>query len=221
MKDYKCHTKHCDSKPLDTKDCENLITAEKNLLHLSYIGSGTTSRTDVTATYEIVIFNRSCYDLRNVSIVDSLLGLRGDVDPMEGELRPYFTGVFIATPQQTLFPNTFNQIINGGNELLAAGSYVPARSVATLQVRITGRGFFEATPPGTGIPVPGANNVSDISMAVQNTAVIRGDLIKNKLCGCRSSVPIFPIYVKSGERQAINVQRIGLLSPLIEGSLLP
>lgn len=202
--DGKCHLKlvnHCDQK------CD--IRAEKNLLNLTYITEGSgISEPDVSATFEIVIFNRCNSKLTHLSIVDSLMGLQpnvfGPTGTFGGELRPYFTNVSVTTCHGTIIPNNFSQIVSGMGELVDPASYVPANSVCSVIVRITGRGFRLPVDPTTLEQIPFEGQLA-VTMCVQNTAIIKGKVNKKNDCGCHICVPIFPIYVKSGEKQAINV----------------
>jgi hypothetical protein len=204
----------CENK---LKDCQEKchITAEKNLLNVTYIVEGAgISNPDISATYEIVIFNNSDCKLCNLSVIDSMMGLQGnvfgDTGNFGGELRPYFTNVTVTAHNTTLIPNNFDQIVLGGGELLAAGSYIPARSVCNLLVRITGRGFLLPRDPLTGQQIVEADQIS-LNMCIQNTALIRGNIHKKRECGCHATVPMFPIYVKSGEKTTNNITYFGLL----------
>lgn len=201
-KSSRCHEHHeirCHG------DCKE-ITAEKNLLNISYVTEGgPISSPDMVAIYEIIIFNRSPFKFTNVSIVDTFLGLYpntlGSTGTFGGELRPYFTNVAAEPSDPNMIPNTFEQIVANNGNLVASGSFIPPHSVASVIVRITGRGFFLATPPtSTG----GATNqipfstLPKFSMDVQNTALISGKITKRLSCHCHVCAPIFPIYVKSG-----------------------
>lgn len=223
----KCSDGKCgDDKAADSKELECAVTAEKNLLHLSFLynNSGFQSRRDLSATYEIVIYNRSCHEIRDVSIRDTMLGListdfTGDND---GETRPFYTSIIAYSP--TLVPNSFNQIATAGGELLGAGSTVPARSLVTLQIRITGAGYLITTPPTGGAPNdPSVNSPdgNDVGMAIQNTAMIRGNVCKGKACGCKCYIPLFPIYVKSGIKRGINVSRNFFVNPPVANPVPP
>jgi len=186
-------------------DCKE-ITAEKNLLNISYLTEGSgISGPDMSATYEIIIFNRSPFKFTNVSIVDTFLGLYpnifGPTGTFGGELRPYFTNVSAEPSDPNMIPNTFDQIVANNGNLVACGSFIPPHSVASIIVRITGRGFLLPTPPSsTGGPanqIP-FEGVPKFSMDVQNTALISGKITKKLPCHCHVCAPIFPIYVKSG-----------------------
>ena len=191
-------------------DCHE-ITAEKNLLNLSYLTEGSRiSGPDISATYEIVIFNRSPYKLTHLSICDSFLGLFPNTFDSDGtfggELRPYFTNVAAEPCDPNIIPNTFEQIVAKKGELIACGSYIPAHSIGAIMVRITGRGFLLPTPPnqqgGSGNQIPFSTDPK-YSMCVQNTSIIRGNLVKKLPCHCHVSAPIFPLYVKSGIQTAV------------------
>ena len=214
QKDKDCQPK-CEKKcNKEKKCCEEIpeITAEKNLLNLSYLieGSGI-SGPDVSATYEIVIFNRSCHDICNLSIDDTFCGLLpNDFTPdgeFGGELRPYFTGVDASTLYPTVVPNTFDQIVATKGQILAAGSYVPAFSIVSILIRITGRGFLMPVTPNGGVQITGSQT-PNVSMCLQNTAIIKGDIKKRKSCGCHVCVPIFPLYVKSGEKETQKISNL-------------
>lgn len=211
----KCYIKvgeHCDQK------CD--IKAEKNLLNLTYLTEGSMiSEPDISATFEIVIFNRSSCKLTNLSIIDSFMGLQGnDFGPtggFGGELRPYYTNVTVNSCSGTIFPNNFQQIIDGGGELVNKTlSYIPPNSVCSLIVRITGRGFRLPNFPLDNEQLP-FEGVPAITMCIQNTAIIRGNVSKKHDCGCYATVPIFPLYVKSGEKQAINIKYVLPTNPPI------
>jgi len=207
-------SKHCSGKCQEKVKChhDKEVTAEKNLLNLSYLTEGAgISEHDVSATYEIVIFNRSDSKLSHLSINDSLMGLHpnvfGPTGGFGGELRPYFTNVTINSCHPTLIPNNFDQIVAGKGELLACGSYVPEHSVCSLIVRLTGRGFLLPNFPEGGEQLADSSDfqVPNVSMCLQNTAIIRGKLCKKLDCGCHVSAPIFPLYVKSGEKQVVQM----------------
>ena len=209
----KCGNGKCADEKFDLKDLDCGVTAEKNLLHLVFLynnGVGA-SRRDVSATYEIVIFNRSCNEIRNVHIKDSFLGLMPGLTG-SGEVRQFYTQIISASP--SLFTNTYNQMVAAGGELLAAGSTVPARSAVSLVIRITGRGFVIGTDPASPTPTPvDGLDENQVPLSVQNTAVITGDICKSKGCGCRCYVPLFPIYVKSGLGDGIEVTRQFTVNP--------
>jgi hypothetical protein len=217
--DGRCHLKvkcHCDP------DCD--IKAEKNLLNLEYISDGAgISEPDISATYEIVIFNRSHCKLSNLSIIDSMMGFQGNVfgstGGFGGELRPYYTNVHVLPCSATVVPLTFEQIMENCGELVdKCNSYIPPCSVISVIVRITGRGFLLANFPTTGEQLPFADEPS-ITMCVQNTATIRGTITKKHDCGhCVVTAPIFPIYVKSGVKEAI---KICYTLPTIEPGVIP
>ncbi|QKF94683.1 hypothetical protein QKU48_gp1225 [Fadolivirus algeromassiliense] len=200
---YLTQKEHCEHR------CD--ITAEKNLLNLTYLTEGSgISEPDVSATFEIVIFNRSNCKLSNLSICDSFMGLQpntfGSTGDFGGEVRPYFTNVSVTCCSATIFPNNFDQIVAGGGELINKSiSYVPANSLCSLIVRITGRGFRLPQLPDQNQQLPFGETPA-ITMCVQNTAIIRGNVTKKNDCGCVITVPIFPLYVKSGEKQAVNIK---------------
>jgi hypothetical protein len=197
-------SKKCDGKCHKTKcvDCPE-ITAEKNLLNLSYLTEGAVSSTpDVCVTYEIIIFNRSHHDLTHLTVDDTFCGFMPNTltSGGGGELRAYFTNVMATSIHPTIIPNTFDQIVATKGQLLGAGSYIPARSVCSIILRIAGRGFLLPVTPNGGQQITG-DHVPDLNMALQNTAIICGHLKKKHECGCKTHVPIFPIYVKSGQNQ--------------------
>lgn len=188
----KCHT-----------ECPE-ITAEKNLLNLSTVTDGYISGPDVSATYEIVISNKSHNKVTCLSIIDSFFGLYPNVDGPSGlfggELRPHYTNISVETGCNTVIPNSYDQMVAAGGELLAPGSYMLPFSVCSVFVRITGRGFFLSNDPSQ--PGPTGQNIDNgvgkYSMSLQNTSIIRGTICKKLSCGCHCTAPIFPIYVKSG-----------------------
>ncbi len=200
---------------LEIKECQTDfgVCAEKNLLNLSFLTDARQqqiSSPDISATYEIVITNKTCNKLTNLSIIDTLLGLQGNDLNQEGtfggELRPYFTNVDVSTCDDTITPLAFEDIVDQNGQLVdTSKSYVPACSVCVITVRITGRGFLLAQDPEEGeqIPFVGQRN---ISMCVQNTAIVKGTLeVVDQCTCCTTEHPIFPIHVKSGEKQAIDV----------------
>lgn len=187
-----CETKCC-IKKCTLPTC--VIRAEKTLLNLSFIEDGYTSGPDFCATFEIVLFNDTAHKIKNVSIIDSLLGLNGDlVNPITGgELRPHYTNVDILSHHPTLFPLTFEQIILNGGELLDTTlSYLDPCSVTVLKVRIAGNGVLVAVNPTSNDPT-GTERFKYTSL-LQNTAVIRGDVAING----SEIIKMFPVYVKSG-----------------------
>lgn len=208
----------CDGRCNSDKKCHaeefKEITAEKNTLNISWMVEGADlSGPDISATYEIVIFNRSCHDLTCLTIYDSFMGLMPNTltpdGTFGGELRPYFTNVTAETLHPTIVPNSFEQIVAAGGNLLGPGSYVPARSVCTILVRITGRGFLLPVSPAGGPQIPFAGS-ADVNMAIQNTSLISGSIKKKKSCGCNVCVPMFPLYIKSGLNQTQKVANIVL-----------
>jgi len=185
-----CNKKCMKSVENHGNDCSE-IRVEKNILNISYAGYGPSSNPDVIATYEIVIFNRSCSDLKKLKIEDSLLGFLTNADSTENEVNPYFTSIKVeACHCATIVPNTFEQIIECGS-LVTCESYVKAKSVARIIVRIAGRGLFVANDNQV-------DPITQINVCVQNTVLVSGCVHKKKSCGCHGYVSIFPIYAKSG-----------------------
>ena len=213
------HGNHCDDdckcKPCKPcKPCVDYcaeaakIKVEKHLLNISYLDNFSgISGPDFVAIYEIVLWNRSCLALKNLSIVDSFLGL--DPEPFDsshnfgGELRPYFTAVTAVGYEPNLFPLTFEQIgnANTGEILDTTQSYLPAQSITRVLVRITGRGFFTPTNPTDNQPIPDSSIKSKVAYILQNSAVIKGSFIEEGHCNNNIEHPIFPIYVRSGIAQ--------------------
>lgn len=188
-----------------------VVTAEKNLLNVSYITEGAvSSEPDFSATYEIIIFNNTCNKIKNLSVVDSFLGLKGQTfDPtgqFGGELRPFFTNVGIISNHPTIVPLGFDDIITNNDELLnVAQSYIAPCSFVRIILRITGRGFLIPQSPTTGTPIPTTD--SKWTAYLQNTAVISGDVCLDE---CGTSVKMYPVYVKSGVVQT--AQNIAFIS---------
>lgn len=203
---------HCDvppSKPCyDKKVCidacnlpRNVLKVEKTVLNVSLLTDGSTgpSNPDFSATFEIVLCNNSCHTVCNISVIDSLMGLKakpfdgaGD-NNFGGEVRPYFTNVEIIGCDSTLVPLKFDQIVEKCGELLdTCQSYLEPCAVARIMVRIAGRGFLNPVVPNTGTQTD--SEKARVVTLMQNTAIIRGNVVVDH---CRK-VPIYPIYVKSG-----------------------
>ena len=185
------------------------IKVEKHLLNISYLDNySNISGPDFVAIYEIVLWNRSCLPLKNLSIVDSFLGL--DPEPFNsagnfgGELRPYFTAVTSVGYESNIFPLTFEQIgnANTGEILDTTQSFLPPQSVTRVLVRISGRGFFNPTNPVDNQPINNPNTIkSKVAYILQNSALIKGSFIEEGHCNNNIEHPIFPIYVRSGIAQ--------------------
>jgi|LakMenEpi03Aug12_release.lakeMendotaPanAssembly.Ray.scaffolds.fasta_scaffold299957_2 hypothetical protein len=209
---YHHEEKKCKHSYHHEEKCD--VSAEKNLLNLAYMEEGNTSSPDVSATYEIVIFNRSNNKITDLSIVDSLLGLQpntGITGPYGGELRPYFTNIRSETCSNTLVLNSFDQIAATRGQLLGPGSFINPKSICSIIVRITGRGFLSAVDPESNQQVN--TQKGSISMCIQNTAIISGSVTKSEHCGCTKKYSLFPLYVKSGEKQTNSVVFIGFAQP--------
>ena len=202
------YSKSCDQSCIDYCAEAKKITVEKHLLNLSYLDNfSNISGPDFVAIYEIVLWNRSCLPLKNLSIVDSFLGL--DPEPFDsahnfgGELRPYFTAVTAVGYETNIFPLTFEQIgnANTGEILDTTQSFLPPQSVTRVLVRITGRGFFNPTNPVDNQPINNSSTKSKVAYILQNTALVKGSFIEVAHCKTIEH-PIFPIYVRSGSNQA-------------------
>jgi len=224
----KCNRRSKCEKPCE-KPCEQpckkdycseeaKISVEKNVVNISYLDDfGNTSGPDFIAIYELVLFNRSNCILKNLSVIDSFLGL--DPEPLSnggGELRPYFTNVSAVGYEPNIFPLTYDQIgtLNTGEILDTTQSFLPAKSITRILIRIAGRGFFIPTNPNTGSPVENPGFRSKLAYILQNTALIKGSFVETDHCGnIVCDYPIFPIYVKSGVSQ-IGINQTAYEAPI-------
>lgn len=189
----KSRSMYTSSQPVEVKS----ITAQKHLLLFTLLDETASSELDMSVIYEIVIFNKSSYDLKDLVVDDSLFGLRPSTGPGDdGELDPNYTHVVIDCPGGTVTGNTFDEIVSSDGNLVASGSYVPAKSVCRIRVRVTGVGLLQAYLPTTGEP-DGTNRYAS-TVHVQNTVLISGTVNKKKSCGCYTIASIYPIYVRSG-----------------------
>lgn len=191
----------CDQ--VEIKACKLPIGAlkvEKTILNAGFIADGSSiSAPDFSVTFEIVLTNCTCHQICDLSIIDSLMGLKGqpfngdDDNNYGGELRPYFTNVDIIGCDNCLVPLRFDKIIKRCGELLdTCRSFIEPCSIARLMVRITGRGFLNPVTPSE-------NEQTSVekykwTTLMQNTAVVKGNILVDH---CQK-VPIFPIYIKSG-----------------------
>lgn len=172
------------------------VCVEKNLLNLAYNNCLTDS---VSGTYEIVITNKSCNKLTNLSIVDTFFGFRVPSEEQSGsELNPEFTNVQVLSCDESITPLSFDDIIKNNGQLLNTNkSYIPACSICVITVRITGTGLLLSNEANKSISIT--------SLCVQNTSVVKGTLeVVDPCTCCITEHPIFPIHVKSGEKQAAN-----------------
>lgn len=191
----KCETKCCIKKCNLPKD---VICAEKTLLNLCFIEGGYTSGPDFCATFEIVLINQTANKIKNISIIDSLMGLSGQPSSnptLGGELRPHYTNVEIVGCHPTLVPLSFNDIVANGGELLdRSQSYLDPCAIANIRVRIAGNGLLDSIDPDTNTHDPTGTKRYKYTSIIQNTAMIKGDIMINST----ETIKTFPIYIKSG-----------------------
>ena len=212
------HNTNCDPcHKVEIKACKLPIGAlkvEKTILNAGFIADGSNiSAPDFSVTFEIVLTNCTCHQICDISIIDSLMGLKGkpfndhDNNNFGGELRPYFTNVDIIGCDNCLVPLTFDRIIKHCGELLdTCRSYIEPCSIARLLVRITGRGFLNPVTPNEGEQT--SVEKYKWTTLMQNSAVVRGNIIVDH---CQK-VPIFPIYIKSGIVKGWNAELVTDLS---------
>ena len=195
-----CKPKKCETKCEIEKCClpRDVIRAEKNLLNLNFVESGFTSGPDFVATFEIILFNETNHKIKNISIIDSLMGLSGlsstsDVS-IGGELRPHYTNVEITGCHPTLVPS-FDEIIANGGELLdKRSSYLKPCSVANIRIRIGGNGILLSIDPTTPTNDPTGTTRFKYTSMLQNSAIIHGEVCTSHC----DSTPMYPLYIKSG-----------------------
>jgi hypothetical protein len=187
----KCGIKRC-TLPKD------VISVEKNLLNLCFIEDGYTSGPDFCATFEIIIINQTANRIKNISIIDSLMGLSAlssSDNPTGGELRPHYTNVQVIGGSTTLVPLSFDDIVANGGELLdVANSYLDACAIANIRVRIAGNGILMSMDPNAPAPEHTGTERFKYTSMIQNSAMIKGDVMINNT----EVVKMFPVYVKSG-----------------------
>ena len=194
--DSKCETKCCIKKCNLPKD---VLSAEKTLLNLCFVEGGYTTGPDFCATFEIVLINQTCHKIKNISIIDSLMGLNGEptgvTGPSGGELRPHYSNVEIIGHCPTLVPLSFDDIVERGGELLdKSQSYLDPCAIANIRVRIAGNGILNAVDPETNDQTTTGTQRFKYTSMIQNTAMIKGDICLNTC----ETVKIFPLYIKSG-----------------------
>lgn len=163
------------------------VSAEKNLLSLNQtLGE----YCDFVAVFEIVIWNRTKYDLCDVRICDSLMGMkergcdRNDGNECEAGI-PYYTEVKAFCCELGLVPLSYQEIKKKRGQLVdPCRSVIRKMSIGRIMVTIVGGGLMSCE---------NWENGNGSTSFFQNTATIRGRLRKE--CGKEA---IFPIYVKSG-----------------------
>lgn len=194
-----CGKKCCNT--CEIKKCtlpKDVIHAEKQLLNLCFIEDGYTSGPDFCATFEIVLINQTAQRVRNISIIDSLMGLSGQPSAgpdFGGELRPHYTNVEIVGLSPTLVPLSFNDIVaNGGQLLDVANSYLEPCAIANIRVRIAGNGVLDSVDPDTNTHDETGTKRYKYTSMIQNTAMIQGDVVLS----ISESVKMYPMYIKSG-----------------------
>lgn len=214
-----CKCKKCCNRrtPCEIKKCDlpkDVIRAEKNLLNLNFMEGGYTSGPDFVATFEIILFNETRHKIKNISILDSLMGLSGlpSASPdTGGELRPHYTNVEIIGCHPTLVPLSFDDIIAKGGELLdKCNSYLEPCSVANIRVRIAGNGILLSIDPTTPTHDPTGTVRYKYTSMLQNSAIINGEVCVSHC----ESVSIYPLYVKSGMVTSAITTVLGFNEPI-------
>jgi hypothetical protein len=181
-----------DYKIKQSSSPKDIIKVEKVLLNLAYADFGSSSGPDFVATFEIILTNLTCHRIMNISIKDSMMGLKQEPG-VDGELRPYFTNFDVLDTNSTLTPLPFDQsVLEGGQLVDQSSSFLEPCSITRLLVRIGGRGFLISESPVDG--EPGNTERSKITMLLQNSCVVTGFIGFGGL----DIVPIFPVYARSG-----------------------
>lgn len=187
----KCCIKRC-NLPKD------VLHAEKNLLNLCYVEGGYTTGPDFCATFEIILINETSHRIKNISIIDSLMGLTAlssNNNPNGGELRPHYTNVEIFGTSPTLVALSYEDVVaNGGQLLDVANSYLDPCAIANIRVRIAGNGILLSIDPETNTHQTTGTERFKYTSMLQNTAMIKGDIALNG----SETVKMYPMYIKSG-----------------------
>lgn len=188
------------------KKCELprcVIKAQKTILNVAFLLENGEGLDDFCATFEIVIFNETCNRIKNICIIDSLMGLTIESGFTGGELRPHFTNVEITGCHPTFTPYNFDQIAaNGGQLVDPSTSYLDPCEVAVLRVRLAGRGYLIGQDPTTGEPGPVEGAIPKYTALMQNTAIIRGNVAISQ----SETIPMYPVYIKSGMIAGMSTQ---------------
>lgn len=168
----------CECKKLHKYECDLKLDVEKNLLsykrYTIYTDNVPTYYFD--AIYEIVIFNRTCEKIQEVQIQDSLFG--GNAYLVNGTTLE----VTVKSVNGDLTPIDAVDLCNGN--LLKCPSVIEPNSVARIKLVIKG-----SSPNSDGL----------YASTLQNTALVTGEVKK-----CGKCYKIFPVYVKSGNINALN-----------------
>jgi hypothetical protein len=182
-------------KIVERRSQDNLVEAKKVLLHISQINNNPEEenpQSDFVAIYEIVIFNNSNYNLVELSVKDSLMGLLTDA-----ELNSGLTNVTVTSSTQ-LPVNNFNAIMANKNELLEQKTLlntIPKNTIANLIVRITGKGQLKGRDPANNNLTGPITPANQSPYYVSNSAIISG---KFQLCpnNPNKTKDFKPLYVK-------------------------
>lgn len=194
-----CGKKCCNTCEIKKSNLpKDVIVATKELLNLCFIEDGNTSGPDFCATFEIVLINQTAQRIKNISIIDSLMGLSGEPSgnpTYGGELRPHYTNVEIVGVSPTLVPLSFDNVVaNGGQLLNVAASYLEPNAIANIRVRIAGNGVLNAVDPTTNTHTETGVQRFKYTSMIQNTAMIAGDVVLS----VSESIKMYPMYIKSG-----------------------
>lgn len=169
------------------------LDVRKTLLEYCVVSGSETGAPDVTVyNYEIVLSNKSCKRLDNLSVMDSFFCLKLNADPALSEIDPNLTEV--SSDNVCVKVNNFAKIVSTGGELVECGSSVPPCSVVRLCLRV-GVKHVRVGTDGTVFPCESTPAQFGLSC---NTATVKGVLAHVDRCGCVTKVECFlPLIVKA------------------------
>jgi hypothetical protein len=194
-KSFKCCKKSSSKKcHSGKKKCKTTcdINVKKTLLELCTISETGTCQGVTVFNYEIVIVNKSCKRLDNLSLIDSFFCLKLNTDPALSEIDPNLTEV--SSDNSSVIVNDFARIVATGGELVDCKSNVAPCSVVRLCLRV-GVKHCRIGADGTVFPCDFTPAQFGLSC---NTVTLKGTLSHVDRCGCVTrSECFFPLVVKA------------------------
>ena len=182
----------CDQKDKYEKYCNEAdICLSKKLIDLCQTDTGDIHN---IATYEIIIINKTCKTICNLSLEDSFAGYKLSTNALASEINPDFTFVRpINYPSVT--PYTFDQIVaNNGNLVDPCKSWVGPCDTVRIILRIAYKGYKSDNTGTTTVECDPQVH----TLFFCNTLTLRGKLVKADKCGCEIEEECFvPITVET------------------------
>lgn len=183
--------KSCDSQKCNVS-CDDGIEVKKKLLNLARTG-GT-----FAATYDIVIINKTCDNLCNLSVIDSFSGFKHR-DENNTEIFLEYSNAEAQCDDECIKVLPIEQIVaNKGQLVDVCKSTVPARSICRIVLRIVGEPIVLLSTATDGETRP------RFDLLLCNSVVVKGCLASKAKCGCcySNKRPIMPIYASSGTHRS-------------------